>query len=60
MRLAKRRTLLLGALALIVAGVVGFGLLHQSTPDERAGLTPDFKAYAPPALAGSTLAGANA
>lgn len=58
MRFAKRRTLLVGALALIVAGVVGFGLQHQSTPDERAGLTPDFKTYAPPALAGSTLGGA--
>jgi thiol-disulfide isomerase/thioredoxin len=57
-RFAKRRLLVLGALATIVAGVVGFGLLHQSTPDERAGLTPDFKTYAPPALAGSTLAGA--
>jgi thiol-disulfide isomerase/thioredoxin len=55
---ANRRTLLVGALALVVAGFVGFGLLHQSTPDERAGLTPDFKAYTPPALAGSTLAGA--
>jgi thiol-disulfide isomerase/thioredoxin len=57
-RSANRRTVLLGALVLIVAGVVGFGLLHQSTPDERPGLTPDFKTYAPPALTGSTLAGA--
>jgi cytochrome c biogenesis protein CcmG/thiol:disulfide interchange protein DsbE len=57
-RFAKRRTLLIGALAVLVAGVVAFGLLHQSTPDEQAGLTPDFKTYVPPALAGSTLAGA--
>ena len=58
MRSAKRRTVLLGVLALIVAGIIGFGLLHQSTPDESPGLTHDFKTYAPPALAGSTLGGA--
>jgi cytochrome c biogenesis protein CcmG, thiol:disulfide interchange protein DsbE len=57
-RFTNRRTLLVGALAVLVAGVVGYGLLHQSKPDERAGLTPGFKTYAPPALAGSTLAGA--
>ncbi|MDX6567507.1 MAG: hypothetical protein QOH15_85 [Gaiellales bacterium] len=57
-RFTTRRTLILGALAVSVAGVVGFGLLHQATPDERAGLTPGFKVYAPPALAGSTLGGA--
>jgi thiol-disulfide isomerase/thioredoxin len=56
-RFANRRTLLVGGLAVVVAAVVGFGLLHQSKPDERAGLTPDFKTYAPPALAGSTLSG---
>jgi thiol-disulfide isomerase/thioredoxin len=56
-RFAKRRTLFIGALAAVVAGVVGFGLQHQSTPDERAGLTPGFMPYAPPSLAGSTLAG---
>jgi cytochrome c biogenesis protein CcmG/thiol:disulfide interchange protein DsbE len=53
----KRRPVLLGVLAVVVAGVVGFGLLHQSTPDERAGLTPGFKAYAPPALPDATLTG---
>jgi thiol-disulfide isomerase/thioredoxin len=53
----KRRPVVLGAIAVVVAGIVAFGLLHQSTPDERAGLTPGFKAYAPPALAGSTLGG---
>ena len=51
-RFKNRRTLLVGALAVLVAGVVGYGLLHQSKPDERAGLTPGFKTYAPPALAG--------
>jgi cytochrome c biogenesis protein CcmG/thiol:disulfide interchange protein DsbE len=56
-RFAKRRTLYIGALAVVVAGVVVFGLLHQSTPDEQAGLTPGFKPYAPPSLTGSTLAG---
>jgi thiol-disulfide isomerase/thioredoxin len=56
-RFAKRRTLVIGAICLLDAGVVAFGLLHQSTPDERAGLTPGFKPYTPPALAGSTLAG---
>jgi thiol-disulfide isomerase/thioredoxin len=56
-RTVKRRTWIVGLLGLIVAGVVGFGLLHQSTPDEKPGLTPDFKVYAPPALAGSTLGG---
>jgi cytochrome c biogenesis protein CcmG, thiol:disulfide interchange protein DsbE len=54
----KRRTLVLGGLAVLVAGVVGFGALHQSTPDEKPGLTPGFRTYAPPKLAGSTLAGA--
>jgi thiol-disulfide isomerase/thioredoxin len=53
----KRRPLVLGAIAVVVAAIVGFGLLHQSTPDERAGLTPGFRPYAPPRLAGSTLAG---
>ena len=57
MRFATRRTLLVGALALLVLGVVGFGLAHQSTPSEKAGLTPDFKPYAPPGLSGSTLEG---
>jgi thiol-disulfide isomerase/thioredoxin len=57
-RFVNRRRLIVGALALVVVGVVGVGLLHQSRPEERAGLTPDFKAYVPPALAGSTLAGA--
>jgi thiol-disulfide isomerase/thioredoxin len=56
-RSLNRRTLLVGSLVVVVAGVVAFGLLHQSTPDERAGLTPGFKPYAPPTLAGSTLAG---
>jgi thiol-disulfide isomerase/thioredoxin len=53
----KRRTVVIGVLAVAVAAVVSFGLLHQSTPDERAGLTPGFKSYAPPSLGGSTLAG---
>jgi thiol-disulfide isomerase/thioredoxin len=56
-RLAKRRTLLLAALVLVVAGVVAFGLLHQPSTDEAAGLTPGFRTYDPPALSGSTLAG---
>jgi thiol-disulfide isomerase/thioredoxin len=47
----------IGALAVLVIAVVAFGLQHQSTPDERAGLTPGFKPYVPPALAGTTLAG---
>jgi thiol-disulfide isomerase/thioredoxin len=53
----KRRTALIGAAAVLVAAVVGFGLLHQSSPDEKAGLTPGFKVYRPPALAGTTLGG---
>jgi thiol-disulfide isomerase/thioredoxin len=55
----NRRTLLVGGLAVLVAAVVGFGLQHQSTPDEKAGLTPGFKTYTPPALTGSTLAGSS-
>ena len=53
----RRRPLILCALALVVGGVVAFGLQHQSTPDERAGLTPGFTPYTPPPLAGATLAG---
>jgi thiol-disulfide isomerase/thioredoxin len=56
-RLVKRRNAVIGALALVVAVVVGFGLLHQSTPDESAGLTPGFRPYVPPTLGGSTLGG---
>jgi thiol-disulfide isomerase/thioredoxin len=54
----KRRTLVIGGLAVAVAAIVGFGALHQSKPDETAGLTPGFRTYTPPKLAGSTLAGA--
>lgn len=50
--------MVIGALGVLVLGVVVFGLQHQSTPEERTGLTPGFKTYTPPALAGSTLAGA--
>jgi cytochrome c biogenesis protein CcmG, thiol:disulfide interchange protein DsbE len=57
-RFVTRRRLIAGALALVVLVVVVIGLAHQSKPDERAGLTPGFKPYVPPALSGSTLAGA--
>jgi thiol-disulfide isomerase/thioredoxin len=57
-RFVTRPRLIVGALALVVVGVVGIGLANQSKPDERAGLTPGFKPYLPPALSGSTLAGA--
>jgi thiol-disulfide isomerase/thioredoxin len=52
-----RQNALIGAAAAVVAAVVAFGLLHQSTPDEKAGLTPGFKVYTPPRLGGATLAG---
>jgi cytochrome c biogenesis protein CcmG, thiol:disulfide interchange protein DsbE len=57
-RVVKRRTLVIAGLSVAVAAIVGYGALHQSTPDEKAGLTPGFRSYTPPMLAGSTLAGA--
>jgi cytochrome c biogenesis protein CcmG, thiol:disulfide interchange protein DsbE len=57
-RFVTRRRLIVGVLALVVLGVVGIGLANQSKPAERAGLTPGFKPYVPPALSGSTLEGA--
>jgi thiol-disulfide isomerase/thioredoxin len=53
----QRRNVLIGAAAAAVAVVVAVGLLHQSTPDEKPGLTPGFRVYTPPKLGGSTLAG---
>jgi cytochrome c biogenesis protein CcmG, thiol:disulfide interchange protein DsbE len=57
-RVVKRRNLVIAGLSVAVAAIVAFGALHQSTPDEKAGLTPGFKTYTPPALTGTTLSGA--
>ena len=55
----QRRNVLIGAAAAAVAVVVAVGLLHQSTPDEKPGLTPGFRAYTPPELGGGTFTVSN-